>query len=270
MTEKLTNKQPNINYRLSVQVSLTGLSFLVLDLETKVTHFFLEKKFTETLTPENLLVQIKDIISNTETLRLSFNEVVVIYCSGMYATVPLAFFDESRASEYLKFNSKILSTDFIAHDNIDLQELIVVYVPFVNITNFFFEKFGSFKYYHGTTVLLNYAFKIEKHSIIQKMYLHFQHEQVDCVILNAGNLELCNSYSFKTPEDLVYYILFCLEQLKLNPDSIPVLLSGNIELGDANYNMLYTYIRSLSFVENIMSLTSETSHKNLLINNSLV
>ena len=274
MTEKKTNNLQNINYRLSVQVSLTGLSFLVADLEMKVTHFFSEKTFPTPLSPEELLFEIDSSISNNDVLRASFSEVVVVYSTKMYTTVPLPLFEESRASEYLKFNAKILATDFIAHDIIahDIiaqDNLVVVYVPFVNINNFFFEKYGSFQYYHGATALLKRIFKIEKYAIVPKMYLQVQHEQVDCVIVDDG-LRLCNTYSFKTPEDFIYYILFSLEQLKLSPESITVFLSGNIEKGDDNYQLLYTYIRTIKFVENIMSLTSDGSHKDFLINNSLL
>jgi hypothetical protein len=188
----------------------------------------------------------------------------------MYALVPLPLFEESRASEYLKFNSKILATDYIAHDLLENQDIAVVYVPLVNINNYFFEKYGSFQYYHGTTVLLKSILNIERHSIVSKVYLHLRKEEVDCILIDNASLQLCNTYSFKTPEDLVYYILFCLEQKNLDPNEIPVYLSGDIEKGDANYEILYTYIRTLAFVKNESSLTNEVSHNNFLINSTFL
>lgn len=270
MTEKNNNRVQNINSRLSVQVSLIGLSFLVTNLETKATLFYSEKKFPDPLTPEELLLEIQDVISKMERVNIEFKEVIVVYSSKMHATVPLPLFEESRASEYLKFNSKILSTDFIALDILETHDIVVVYVPFVNINNFFFEKYGSFQYYHGVTSLLKSVSNLEKHSIVPKMYLHLQDGMVDCVIVKDGLLELCNTYSYKTPEDLIYYILFCLEQLKLNPETIPLFLCGNIEKGDPNYEILYTYIRTIKFVENTISLTLEATHKDFLINNALL
>lgn len=270
MTEKFNNNAQNINSRLSVQVSLTGLSFLVANLEDKTTLFFSEKKFSDPLTPEELLLEIEALISKTEALNLEFQEVIVVYSTKMYATVPKLLFEESKASEYLKFNSKILSTDYIAHDIIDSQDLVVVYVPFVNINNFFFDKYGSFQYYHGVTSLLKSVFKLEKHSIVPKMYLHIQDGMVDCIVIKDGHLQLCNTYSYKTPEDLIYYILFCLEQLKLNPETIPLFLSGDIEKGDSNYKILYTYIRTIEYIENRTSITLDATHKDILINNALL
>jgi hypothetical protein len=86
----------------------------------------------------------------------------------------------------------------------------------------------------------------EKYSL-PKMYLHFQKNSFDCIVLKNGELQLCNSYTYKTPEDFIYYTLFCMEQLNLNPENLPVLLCGEIEKDDENYKIAYTYIRNIEF-----------------------
>lgn len=248
---------------------MTGLSFLVINSETTEVHFFSEKKFKRARTPEELLAEIETVISEAEALQPKFSEVTVIFTNKIYTVVPASLFDESKASEYLKFNSKILSSDFIAHDIIDSYDMVVVYVPFVNINNYFFDLFGSFQYYHGASLFIKNVLDTEKHSILPKIYLHIQSEQFDCIVVKNGDLQLCNTYSFKTPEDLVYYVLFCLEQLNLNPDTVALLLCGDIEENDLNYKLLFTYIRNISFTDAPRSanlnIDSEPTHKNYLI-----
>jgi hypothetical protein len=89
------------------------------------------------------------------------------------------------------------------------------------------------------------------------------------VVVKNGRTVLCNTYSYKTPEDLIYYVLFCVEQLGLNPDTLPVIICGEIELGDANYEILYTYIRHISFTEDNeahgLKDTLDVSHKNYIL-----
>jgi hypothetical protein len=103
------------------------------------------------------------------------------------------------------------------------------------------------------------------------MYLNVQEEQLDIIILEGDKLVLCNSFLFKTSEDFIYYVLFCLEQLKLNPDTIPLILSGAIEEEDSNYGILYMYIRNISFIEDTTNKsnqsTTEVYHKNYLLKN---
>ena len=125
--------------------------------------------------------------------------------------------------------------------------------------------------YHFLTVFLIDVLPLVKHSLGPNLYLNVQEEQLDVIILEGDKLVLCNSFLFKTPEDFIYYVLFCLEQLRLNPETIPVILSGSIEKEDANYEMLYTYIRNISFIENTANsynqTTTEVYHKNYLLKN---
>ena len=75
-------------------------------------------------------------------------------------------------------------------------------------------------------------------------------------------------YEFTTPEDFIYYILFCLEQLKMNPDTVNLYISGSIEKEEDTYKILYHYIRNITFynVEEKLILTEKESlHQNLLL-----
>lgn len=251
---------------------MSGLSFLVTNPESSEVVFFVEKILAYSTTPEELLMEIESIMFNHEILNSSFQEVTLVYATPIYSLVPVSLFDETKASEYLKFNSKILANDYMAHDVLESQELVVVYIPFMNINNFFFEKYGSFSYYHSTTVLLKSILEKEKYSL-PKMYLHFQKNSFDCIVLKNGELQLCNSYSFKTPEDFIYYTLFCMEQLKLNPETLPVLLCGEIEKDDENYKMAYTFIRNIEFFENDCPITKIASndkpHQNFILKNTV-
>jgi hypothetical protein len=268
-TDKIIDKLKN---RLSVQVSLNGLSFLVKNPEQEDPVFFIEKKLDHSTTPEELLMDIESIMFNNDILDSTFAEVSVVYATPVYSLVPHSLFDETKASEYLKFNSKILANDYMANDVLENEDIVVVYVPFMNINNFFFEKYGSFSYYHSVTVMLKAILEKEKYSL-PKMYLHFQKNTFECIVLKNGELQLCNSYTYKTPEDFIYYTLFCMEQLKLNPENLPVILCGEIEKEDENFKIAYTYIRNLEFFNsnssNIKIFEEDMPHNHFILKNVL-
>ena len=217
-------------------------------------------------------MDIETIMFKNDVLNTNFSEVTVIYSTPIYSLVPAPLFDETKASEYLKFNSKILANDYMAHDILEGYGIVVVYVPFMNINNFFFEKYGSFSYYHATTIMLKAILETEKYSL-PKMYLHFQKNCFDCIVLKNGELQLCNSYAYKTPEDFIYYTLFCMEQLNLNPENIPVILCGEIEKEDENYKIAYTYIRNIEFAETnnfkIKIENDDKNHHHFILKNTL-
>ena len=264
----IQTKSKSIN-RLSVQFSLTGLSFLVLNDTTNEAVFYSEKKYKYSRSPEELLIEIIAEFTQQIKLQDNFTEVTVIYATTLYALVPTSLFDKNMASEYLKLNSKILSNDFVAYDTLENNDLTIVYIPYVNINNYLFERFGNFKYYHSTTLLLKYILNIEKHSNKEKLYINLVNDIFDIILIKNGELLLCNTFEFKTPEDFIYYILFCLEQLRLNPDTIECILSGSIDKIDTNFNILYTYIRHISFIDSDALLKIEVeksfTHNNLLL-----
>lgn len=267
--QKINSLITNQNCRLSVQISLTGLSFLVSSLEGEPVYFF-EKEFDNAHNPEELLFELQQLFKNKEELRHEFTKVVLIYTTNNYSLVPSSLFDENKVSEYLKFNTKILSNDFISHDFIDNHDAVVVYVPFININNYIFEKYGSFEYYHSASLLLKYLLSSEKHAKDTKVHLHITREQFECIIINQGNLQLCNSYTYKTPEDFIYYVLFCFEQLKLNPDTIETIVFGAISETDDIFKVLYTYIRNVHFMEvNLPEISEVKNHEQYLLKTTL-
>ena len=216
--------------------------------EDSLGVFFEEHKLTHSTTPEELLMEIESIISQREILNSDFSDVSIVYSTPIYSLVPIVLFEETKASEYLKFNSKILANDYVAHDLLENSGIAIVYVPFMNINNFFFDKYGSFNYYHSISILLKTILDKEQYSL-PRMYLHFQQNSFDCLIMKDGELQLCNTYNYNTPEDFIYYTLFSMEQLKLNPETLSVFLCGDIEKNDPNFNIAYTYIRNLEFLK---------------------
>jgi len=274
MTLQTINKDiSNKHKRLSVQVSLTGLSFLVSHTDTKETLHFSEKNFDRSYTPEELLFEIQHVLAREEALQSPFGEVTIIYATSMYTVVPSSLFDETRPSDYLKFNAKILVNDFIAYDEVENHQMVVVYVPFVNINNYFFDQYGSFQYFHSASVLLKAVLDTERHTQDKKAFIHVRKEQFDFLILDHGALQLCNTYTYKTPEDFIYYVLFSLEQLNGNPDTIETVLSGAIQSDDPLYEICYRYIRNISFhtmnFSEIRIAEDAKAHEHLILKSTL-
>ena len=247
MTHQTSNSLSNITHkRLSVQISLTGLSFLISDGHTKSPLEFKHVSFDTPQTPESLLQHLKTTLA--DSYYSDFESVDVLYSNGEYTVVPASLFDEKKASDYLKFNNKILSNDFIAFDHIDSSDLCVVYIPLVNINNYLFDLFGTFKYYHSTTVLLD---KARNHSSLKdeiQVQVHVLSDRFDMIVWKKDRLLMCNSYPHTSPEDFIYYILFGFEQLELDPDSTPVTLMGEITESNSLYEIAYKYIRNIEFL----------------------
>ena len=250
LSKQNNNTGPIAHQSLSVQLALTGHSFLITHTQTKEVLFFCETNFDQATTPEDLLTHLTQKINETSALKQNFDHVVLIHCNDMVSSVPKSLFDSQKAAEYLKFNSKILATDFIAFDQVHAQDIITVYAPYININNFFFDTYGEFSYYHATTKLLDTILNSPSEIAIPKVHVHVFKDSFTCIVSTDNKLQLCNTYSYKTPEDFIYYILFCYEQLGLKTETDTITLSGLIAKDDSLYALLYTYVRHINFEPN--------------------
>ncbi len=118
------------------------------------------------------------------------------------------------------------------------------------------------------TLFLKHVLDTAKFSANTNVHVDVQHDSFTCIISKNGKLELCNTFSFKTSEDFIYYILFCFEQLALNPDETHITLSGYISEEDANFQQLYTYIRNIKFAESkykAIYKDGQPDHRHLLL-----
>ncbi|MUP45504.1 DUF3822 family protein [Gramella sp. BOM4] len=242
----ITTKEINSNNKLSIQVSLNGLSFCILDRDQAVIRFFKSIQFEKQLDPVKLLEQIESIYDANEELQQPIAEVSLIFNNSLFSLVPAELFDEDNASNYLKFNTRILKTDFIAHDEIR-DEIINIYIPYANITNYFFEKYGEFEYKHSLSVLIESLLELPKEPKT-RLYLHASQNNYDLVIIENGKLVFANSFEYETPEDFLYYLLFTAEQLELDPRSFELILLGAITKDSEEYEITWNYVRNISFM----------------------
>jgi hypothetical protein len=234
------------NKILSVQVSLNGLSFCVLDTLDNNILLLKEELFDTQKNPIEIEKLVRELFDTTPLLREDFKKVNLIHHNNICTFVPKALYNDHNLIDYLKFNNKIFESDFIAVDEITSKSIMSVYVPFVNINNYFFEQFGSFEYHHSATILIKNLLQQTTNSAT-KFYCNVSANSFELVYIKDGLLHLYNSFEYESKEDFIYYVLFTIEQLQLNTETLEVILLGNIGLDDELYSLLYQYIRNISF-----------------------
>lgn len=248
MTKEKNSLYSDNNLRLSVQVSLAGLSFLVADTSDNTIFFFKDYTFESGHSPEEVLEKVKYAYQQNPELNQQFKEVQVIHRNTLFALVPDVLFDESKLSDYVKFSSKIFPTDYLDFDSLDTLEMKNVYVPLTNVNNYFFDKYGAFTFQHSNTIFINAIITAATHNNQPAVYAHFSENCLDVLVTKGKNVLLCNSFSIKTPEDFIYYLLFVAEQLQLNPEEFPLFLTGTISEESPHYEMAFTYVRNVQLL----------------------
>ena len=149
-------------------------------------------------------------------------------------------------ANYLKFNTKILANDHIAYDTIENYDIINVFVPFVNINNYIYDIFGEFNYTHSGTVMIHSLLGSKTDTKNPTCYIHIMENEFEITVIYQKKLLLYNSFKYTTKEDFIYYILFTLEQLQLDTETIKLMLFGAVKENDSLFNICYEYIKDIS------------------------
>ena len=257
-----------IENKLSIQFSLDGFSFSVYNIISKKEVYFREYEFENSqVTPENLLLKIKDIFKTDTQLQNDFSSVIVIHQNNLSVLVPNRYFNKKELASYLNFNIKKLTIDYIAFDHLEGLESKNVYIPYVNINNYLFQNFGEFEYKHHSTVLIEKLLN-STNNLEKTMFVNVSKNSLDIVVLENNQLILFNTFSYNTKEDFIYYILFVAEQLNLNVNEFSLHFTGKVNLEDAIYKITYKYIKNVYFLKSNNTLFSElniASHSNFIL-----
>ena len=258
----------NITYKkLIVQVSLNGISFCCKDTLLSTTFILKNIPFTEFQKSEKIEDLFVEVFNNNKELTNKYDEIVVIHSNNLSTFVPTALFDEDYLGSYLQYNTKVFETDFFAFDTLESYEMNNVYIPYVNMNNFFIDHFGSFNYQHSSTILVSKVLELSKNNFEKQLFVHVSETHFEIVVTQNQKLLLYNSFEYKTPEDFIYYILFTAEQLQLNPENFDLKLVGQIDENDDLFQICYKYIRNISFVtiENQGNNFSESENRHHFI-----
>ncbi|ALM06718.1 hypothetical protein SB49_02025 [Sediminicola sp. YIK13] len=233
-------------HKLSIQISLNGLSFCVLD--TVDNHILASENvvFEREVNPLELLKKVKEIFDKYKVAKAAFSEVIAIHKNQLFSLVPKALFDEGELANYLKFNAKMLTNDIIVYDELEGNDLMNVYVPFMNVNNYIYELFGEFEFKHSSTVMVESLLNTPNPGNDAVCYVHVGDKQLDITVVSNKKLQLHNSFDYNTKEDFIYYLLFTIEQLKLDPNTVKLKLFGAIDEDDEIYGIAYDYIKNIS------------------------
>ncbi|WP_396600984.1 DUF3822 family protein [Algibacter sp. R77976] len=245
----IANKTQNklTNLELSIQISLSGLSFSILNRNSNTIEFLKEIRFEKKLNPFEVLDELKLLFLKEQILKNNFANINIIHDNDLSTLVPKSLFNENLLADYLKFNSKILKSDFIAYDTIIKNNSVNVYVPYININNFIYDKFGAFIFKHVSTVLIDSVLQNEKTSETSNIYVNVSFNHFEILVFEKSKLILYNTFAYHSKEDFIYYILFTAEQLSLDPETIHLVFLGDISKNDDLYNIAYKYVRNISF-----------------------
>ena len=108
----------------------------------------------------------------------------------------------------------------------------------------------------------------------ENILLFVSEHHIEIVVKQDHKLLLSNQYGIKTTEDVLYYLLFILEQYEFNPLFVNVTVAGNTESTSPIISSIKKYIKNVSLAKgnkfiNWQGLQGMPQHFNFTLLNRL-
>lgn len=242
---------------LLIMISSKELKLLLRDSIDSQIIDQISSNYSEEIEIEEILSELKNKLKEFNLLNVV--KVTLVLNNKLSVLVPNDFFQEDNCLEYLKFNSRLIKNDTASSDYIEELKTHNVYIAYGNITNYLIEKFGSFEYFHYNTVLLKklyFELSINKKIII---YVNINKSYLNIIVFKGRELNYSNTFNYKSKDDILYFVLFVIEQNKLVNNKTKIKLIGEEEI-------LTQYHKYLSkFIKNVVLKNSGYAIENIVI-----
>lgn len=228
---------------ICLELSESSLSLCETELATSkalyISGYYQEASFG---TPGSL---IAEGLKATRLQLKPYSKISVNYTGRQFTLVPAAFFDEKDARELLEFNCGDTGAGIILSDEVN-ADIRLIYSIDEALKSTIDRLFPNHHLRHTGSVLAKLLLQSDELAN-EQVLLHMDKGSLFITIKKDGQLQLCNHYQVQTDEDILYYVLFVLEQFGLNPATVKVSLSGNTETDSSLAKALKKYIRHVRF-----------------------
>jgi hypothetical protein len=246
VTNSITEKKYK---KLILQVSLNGFFYCIKDTLNHNIDFANIIDFSNYPKSNKVEDHFWRAFLDNRALLKTYDEIVVLHDNNWNSFVPKALFNEEFLSSYLQFNTKVFETDFLSFDSLLNYEMNNVFLPYLHINNYLLDQFESFNFYHVSTILVEKLLLISKNIEEKQVFVHFGISKFEIIVAQNQKLLFFNSFEFQTKEDFIYYLLFTVEQLNLNPENFKLQLLGEIDLESVFFKIAFQYVRNVSLLD---------------------
>lgn len=201
--------------------------------------------FFNILSQDDWVKAVKSVINSEPDLKLPYGKVMIEYLTQNMTLVPDEFFSKEDAEAVFRFNLmevkdvKVLSSPLVS------SEVQFVYSINEELSSFLEETYTKAEIRHAAAPLVNTLLANEKGE--QMLYVYVQPSLMQIILIEKKQLKYCNTFSYKTPEDFIYYLMYAIHQLELDNEKIQLTLLGEVIEDSAIYRQVFKYIRNISF-----------------------
>ena len=254
-------KQRSYDYELSIRLSAEAISYCLSDSNTaKFLHlesFDLAEPGMRPYIPGdrelNDTTKLNALLDgDLHWLTNKFSKTRVLIDQGNSSLMPEALYSEEDKGNIFEFNiaGGPYKESELHHDHLhSLNAYSIYHVPasLDSLINKFFPEAAVF--HHSSAIIQSLYLKYMNQESDKHVFVNTGKSRVDILRLQGKKLEYFNSFRYNTAEDFMYYLIFVVEQLGLNPESVEMMMMGEVDKHSSLSDLVHKYIRNVHFIK---------------------
>ncbi|NCI46301.1 DUF3822 family protein [Sediminibacterium soli] len=178
-----------------------------------------------------------ELLAGSRILNRNYREVTCYYLSEEALVVPAQKFDPAAAADYLALVFGERYHHDTMHDALANGEQVTAYHIDRNLHDLVGRQYVLYKPRHVYSGILN---KLLARTDLPAHLLHLQVYRDVCVLslIRDGRLLLIRHFSYRTAEDILYYLISVLQQFPVPKNSAYLEITGRMEEGFLNATRL--------------------------------
>jgi len=253
-----------------ISLSPTGFSVIVADEGKQNILLSAHKHWQEMILVEPLLKEFEKCLGLIPFPLSDAASAQVLINYNKFSLVPEHLYEKEQGPKILSYTAKLTKGDHIYSDHWKGSEAILVYACPLAIMEWIQKRFPNASIAHAGTAMDKLMQIVPKSE--QFAYLHIEPNTADFYLAKDGKLQWYNNFDFSTEEDLLYFILYSLEQNRILATELELHLSGHSLRGDKLQALLNRYIGTIKEMDLPLgfALSSDISIQELRENFNLI
>lgn len=253
-------KQNLFNYELSIRLGAEAFTYCIFDSNTgKFLHlesYDLAEPGRKAYIPGDSepvdTARLDSLLKGQMNwLTRAFSKKRILIEWGSSTLIPHALFNEKEKTNIFEFNiaGGPHADDELRDDHLQSLDAHVLYhIPRAlnELLNKYFPNAGVC--HHSSAIIQSLYHKYMNRENDKQLFVNTSRSHIDILALKGKKLEYFNSFRYNTAEDFMYYMIFVVEQLGLNPESAELMLVGEVDKHSSLSDLIHKYIRNIQFI----------------------
>lgn len=237
------------NYHLSIELSEKSISYCIVD-KNKYRCYLL---FSQNYESQNLL----KILNEDEFITREFLSKSISFVNFPNTLIPKELYNEKDKKNIFSVNHSLTNEELV------IDELKSKIINLYGIPNTIFQTVKNVIpeaiIRSNSSILINNFLSLN--NLQETMFLFLKDSYINIVVTKGDSLIFQNKFEYQTKEDLLFYVLFSIQQLNFSNEEINTVIYGNISKEE--YNILYQYIRNIKFGNKLKDISCSNEFNNI-------